>query len=103
MLLYADFRFAADLDTWEQQLQASPFAVDTCLDISPCVLRGMEANSARSSSLVRRHLPSFLHRAGDGFAGVKGSGIYNSLRGRQLSYRAYRLCKPASRIPASSA
>lgn len=102
LLLYADFRFAADLDGWERQLQASPLVVDTCIDISPCVLRGMEANSARSSSLVRRHLPSFLHKAGDGFAGVKGSGIYNSLRERQLSYRAYRLCKPASRTPASS-
>jgi ubiquinone/menaquinone biosynthesis C-methylase UbiE len=92
---YADFRFHTDVLTWENQIASSPLQVVKMNDISDCVLRGMEMNSARSTSLVKRHLPKFLHRAGEGFAGVKGSGIYNALQKGELSYRSYLLQRPS--------
>lgn len=93
-LLYADFRFAPDLPRWERALAAGPLTIKSQTDISRCVLRGMDLNSARSTSLVHRHLPKILHKVGNGFAGVKGSGIYNALERGELSYRVYHLMRP---------
>ena len=57
------------------------------------VLRGMERNSQRSQELVGRHLPAFLRRVGNEFAGVQGSQVYRDLQRGELSYRMYRFTK----------
>jgi ubiquinone/menaquinone biosynthesis C-methylase UbiE len=88
-LLYADFRFSEGISDWEHALEKAPLKIKQSRDISGEVLRGMEANSARSSALLNRKLPKFLHDLGRDFAGVKGSRVYNALERRQLSYRSY--------------
>ena len=53
----------------------------------------MERNSQRSQELVGRHLPAFLRRVGNEFAGVQGSQVYRDLQRGELSYRMYRFTK----------
>lgn len=94
--LYADFRFSEDLPAWDAALASAPLAMRRSRDISADVLRGMNANSARSEALIARHLPKFLHSLGRDFAGIRGSRVYNALQQGALSYRAYCFEKPAT-------
>ncbi len=87
--LYADFRFSDGLPAWEQALASAPMQLVQSRVINPEVLRGMDANSARSQALIVRHLPKFLHPLGRDFAGIKGSRIYAALQRGGLSYRSY--------------
>ena len=91
--LYADFRFAQGFASWDAELAASPLTLRSTRDISAEVLRGMRQNSARSTKLIVRHLPRFLHALGRDFAGIEGSRIYEALRCGEVSYRSYRLEK----------
>lgn len=87
--LYADFRFREGLADWEKALAGAPLQLVQTRVINAEVLRGMDANSARSESLIVRHLPEFLQGLGRDFAGIRGSRIYAALRRGDLSYRSY--------------
>jgi SAM-dependent methyltransferase len=87
--LYADFRFQDRMAEWEQAITAAPLKLLHTRNINAEVLRGMGLNSARSSELVTRHLPGFLHSIARDFAGTKGSRVYNALNSGELSYRSY--------------
>lgn len=96
--LYADFRFrdgesGGDFAAWEAALAAAPLQMVRSELINDGVRRGMDLNSARSQSLIARHLPPFLHGLGRDFAGTRGSRIYNALAAGQLSYRCYCFTK----------
>ncbi len=91
--LYADFRFADGIPLWESALANAPLKLLQVREISAEVLRGMECNSARSSELLDKKLPKFLHSLGRDFAGVKGSRVYNALQTGELSYRSYCFLK----------
>jgi ubiquinone/menaquinone biosynthesis C-methylase UbiE len=87
--LYADFRFSDGLEKWETAMENAPLMLKQSQDISAGVLRGMDANSARSLELLDKKLPKFLHSLGRDFAGVQGSRVYNALLDGSLSYRSY--------------
>lgn len=87
--LYADFRFASGFAEWEAALAAAPLTLRSTRDISAEVLRGMRQNSVRSTELIVRHLPKFLHALGRDFAGIEGSRIYEALTLGEVSYRSY--------------
>jgi hypothetical protein len=91
--LYADFRFNDSIPAWEAAIAECPMKTEITTDIGPCVIRGLDRNSASSQALLDRKLPRFLHQLGRDFAGVKGSRVYNALVEGQLSYRSYRLAK----------
>jgi ubiquinone/menaquinone biosynthesis C-methylase UbiE len=91
--LYADFRFNAGLAEWESALAAAPLALRQQREINAEVLRGMDRNSVRSTALIVRHLPRFLHTVGRDFAGIEGSRVYTAFKERQASYRSYRFEK----------
>jgi hypothetical protein len=57
------------------------------------VLRGLQKNSARSTEIINRHLPSFARRFGREFAVVDGSLFYNDLERGDISYRTFLLTK----------
>jgi len=95
--LYADFRFKDRFAEWEQAIASAPLHILRTRDINNEVLRGMSRNSPRSFDLVKRHLPKFLHSLGRDFAGIKGSRVYNALKGGELSYRSYCLEKAGDR------
>ena len=97
-LLYADFRFgdgviSGGFSAWEKALASAPLTMRQHRIINAEVLRGMDRNSERSEQLILRHLPSFLHRLGRDFAGVRGSRIYDGLVRDELSYRSYCFVK----------
>lgn len=87
-LLYADFRFADGMQSWDKDFSSSPLEHVCTRDIGVEVRRGMDRNSARSLDLVQRHLPKFLHGLGRDFAGVQGSRIYRALAEGELTYRS---------------
>lgn len=95
--LYADFRFESGVAEWEADLAAAPLRRGSGRGINAEVLRGMERNSARSQSLIERHLPRGLHGLGRDFAGVTGSRIHAAVREGRLSYRSYAFEKPRER------
>lgn len=91
---YADFRFENGIAEWEKAIAECPLEIHGMSDIGPCVIRGLEQNSASSQALLDRRLPRFLHGLGRDFAGVKGSRVYNALVEGKLSYRSYHFVKP---------
>lgn len=91
--LYADFRFADQIEGWEAAIAAAPLAVLNMQDIREQVLRGMTLNAPRSEALVRDCLPRFLHGPGRDFAGVPGSRVHEALRAGEMSYRSWVLRK----------
>jgi len=91
--VYADFRFRDGLADWERAIAGAPLRLEHSQLINAEVLRGMDANSARSLALITKHLPKFLHPLGRDFAGVRGSRIYNALQDGSLSYRSYRFAR----------
>lgn len=93
--LYADFRFKDGIPAWEEAIAGCGLQIENMTDIGPCVIRGLDTNSASSQALLDRKLPKFLHNLGRDFAGVKGSRVYNALVEGNLSYRSYHLVKPA--------
>jgi len=93
--LYADFRFAQSIPAWEEAIAGCGMEIESTADIGPCVIRGLEKNSAGSQTLLDRKLPKFLHNLGRDFAGVKGSRVYNALVEGGLSYRSYCFVKSA--------
>jgi len=58
------------------------------------VLRGMNRNSDRSTALIVRHLPNWMHNLGRDFAGIRGSRIYSALERGDVSYRSFHFAKP---------
>jgi ubiquinone/menaquinone biosynthesis C-methylase UbiE len=91
--LYADFRFEDGIPSWENAIARCCMEWVATTDIGPCVIRGLEKNSARSQTLLDKKLPKFLHNLGRDFAGIKGSRIYNALVENRLSYRSYHFVK----------
>jgi len=89
--LYADFRFANELDDWLTAVEevAPDLEVVCHRDISQDVLRGMNLNAEPSLALVNDCLPRFLHSLGRDFAGVPGARVYEALRSGELSYRSW--------------
>lgn len=87
--LYADFRFRDGLAEWERALAQTSMQIIQTRDICAEVLRGMEANAARSEALICQRLPRSLHMLGRDFAGIPGSRVYEALRSGELSYRSW--------------
>ncbi len=93
--LYADFRFPEGIAPWEAALTVAPLTRCRTRIINPEVLRGLEQNSARSTELIVRHLPKWLHALGRDFAGVQGSRIHAAVKSGEMSYRSFCFQKPA--------
>jgi ubiquinone/menaquinone biosynthesis C-methylase UbiE len=91
--LYADFRFRDSLADWDRAITGSPLQLVSSHSINAEVLRGMDANSARSEALIARHLPKFFHALGRDFAGIRGSRVYNALQDGSLAYRCYHFTR----------
>ncbi|MCX6953493.1 MAG: class I SAM-dependent methyltransferase [Verrucomicrobia bacterium] len=93
VFLYADFRFNQGLAEWESALAAAPLTLRASRLINAEVLRGMNRNSERSTALIVRHLPGWMHGLGRDFAGIKGSRVYAALERGELTYRSYHFQK----------
>src|SRR5690606_39272967 len=54
--LYADVRFRESIPAWESAIADCPLEMNQIADIGPCVIRGLEKNSARSQAMLDRKL-----------------------------------------------
>ncbi len=92
--LYADFRFSEDLPGWLEALGSTPLELVHAQDITADVQRGLDANAARSLTLITRCLPRWMQAYGRDFAGIPGSFVYNAFKNGQAFYHSYCFVKP---------
>jgi hypothetical protein len=62
-------------------------------NITPNVLKAMEANDAEKLGLIRQYAPKILHSWLKQFAAVKGSTIFNAFQSGEMVYLSYILQK----------
>ena len=78
---------------WKRDLSSTPLQIRGTREINREVLRGLDQNSERSTRLIVRHLPGFLHSLGRDFAGIKGSRVYNAVQNGGLVYQSWHFEK----------
>lgn len=91
--LYADFRAAGELETWEQQLTDSGLEILESEDITPKVVVAMDADHDRKAALISGIFQRWLVPSFREFAGLRGSQIYNAFSSGSVVYRRYLLKK----------
>ncbi|NBX34407.1 class I SAM-dependent methyltransferase [bacterium] len=93
---HADLRYRSGVEEWVLALAMHPrLRLDEMRLINPEVIRGMELNTPRYETMVRRALPRLLHRLALDFAGVKGSRLHRDAISGEMSYRSFKLTKKA--------
>jgi len=87
--LYTDARFAKHIPDWEKDLDNAPMRMESHVDITPEVMRGMERNSQEWPDVVDRRVLRFLFGLARDNEHVKNSQVYRNLQSGKLSYRMY--------------
>jgi SAM-dependent methyltransferase len=93
--LYADFRNRNMVDSWRGTLQRSGLSVVAQTDITPNVVRALDAENDRKVALLDRVVPRILHRSVQDFAAVRGSQMYDAFFTRSLAYISFIAKKSA--------
>ena len=91
--LSADFRTKERKQLLHKQLVESGLEIVKEEDITPNVLKAMDANDDEKLQLIRQLVPGLLHKPFKQFAGVKGSKIYRSFSSGDMVYVSYALRK----------
>jgi ubiquinone/menaquinone biosynthesis C-methylase UbiE len=91
-LLIACFEDASKGVFPRQALQRSRLRRVREEDITPCVVRAMDLDSARREGLAQKLVPPFLRGLAGEFAGVRGTALYESFAkgGSPYLYFVYR-------------
>lgn len=91
--LYADIRYADEIDAWEADLANIPMRLVSERVINAEVMRGLEQN--RFVDQITRRLPNIalLRRIADDYAGGPGSLIHRRLANGEASYRLFCFAK----------
>lgn len=87
--LYADLRWAEDVPVWDEQIRRSGLTLVEQEDITDGVLRSLELDEERKLSALRTRFRSGSRafRRWAGWAGMRGSSVYNAFARRELIYR----------------
>jgi ubiquinone/menaquinone biosynthesis C-methylase UbiE len=93
--LYADYRGHGQIAALRQQLLDAGFNVLTDERIGEQVVKALELDQERKSSLIEQKVPRFLRPSFHYFAASLGSEMYQSLRSGAVDYRSFVLCKGA--------
>lgn len=91
--LYADIRYADEIDAWETDLAAMPLRLISRTVINAEVMRGLERN--RLYDQITRRLPkvAVLRGIANDYAGGRGSLIYRRLENGEASYQVFCFAK----------
>lgn len=73
--LYADMRYATELDTWHKQLEATGLVLLREVDISENVIAALELEKERRIQLVQENVPKILFTPFFQLIGVTGGGL----------------------------
>jgi ubiquinone/menaquinone biosynthesis C-methylase UbiE len=93
---YADLRYPGQTAGWVEALATHPkLRLEAMRLINPEVIRGMELNTPRYRAMVAAAFPRCLQALTLDFAGVTGSRIHRDAVSGDLSYRSFRLTRPA--------
>jgi SAM-dependent methyltransferase len=86
LLLFADFRFRDDTVRLRRQLRSSRFRLLKEQAITRNVVGALEREHEHRLAFMRRKVPAILRTPFLRFAGVRGTPIYEMLRGGQAEY-----------------
>lgn len=92
--LFADFRDRDRIAELDEQLGRSGMTLVDKTDITPNALRALDLDHEERMALIRKTVPSFLLKAAQEFAGIKGSHIYDRFRLGITIYHSFVLLKP---------
>ena len=97
--VYTDFRDVHMVDDWHAQLHGSGLELAWHLDITPNVGAAMdiEGKHAAVKEMNTTTLPDDMHQAFEGFAGLRGSAIFEGLQSRETIYHAFQFVKPGAK------
>lgn len=96
--LFADFRYRSEQEILATQLRQSGLEMVKTENITPNVLKAMEANDEEKLTLIRQYAPKILHKWLKQFAAVKGSSIFNAFQSGEMVYLSYTLRKKEARV-----
>jgi ubiquinone/menaquinone biosynthesis C-methylase UbiE len=91
--LYADYRVQGQIAAWRQRILEAGFTVLMDERIGDQVVRALDLDQERKSSLIEQKVPQFLRPSFHYFAASPGSEMYQSLRSGVVDYRSFVLCK----------
>jgi ubiquinone/menaquinone biosynthesis C-methylase UbiE len=84
--LFADFRHGGDVNLLRSQMINSGLTLIHEEDITPNIIRGMELDRERKSSLIGQISPKWLVKSAQNFAGEKNSYIWRGLTSGNSRY-----------------
>jgi ubiquinone/menaquinone biosynthesis C-methylase UbiE len=91
----ADFRSAADLPEFLQQLSSSAMTLVEDEDITANVFKALEADSAAKLAVIDAIGPGLLRKPLQRFSATEGTQIFDSMRSGETTYLRCLLHKPA--------
>jgi SAM-dependent methyltransferase len=100
--LYADMRFAEEIDAWMAAIRRSGLMLDLVEDITANVVKALALDGRRRSADNRRLTIWPLRRALSTFAGTEGTRYPTLLRSGRLRYLRFVLRKPEQAVPMPS-
>lgn len=93
-LLISDMRWKEDSEQLFRDIEAAGFTIEQCEECSRNVVAALEADDERRKALITGRVPGFMARAFGEFAGVKGSGRYESFNNGTMRYWTIKAVKP---------
>jgi ubiquinone/menaquinone biosynthesis C-methylase UbiE len=92
--LYADMRYAEELEVWQMQLKNTGLKLISEENISPNVIRALALLRERRIKLIQRYIPKILHDPFADFAGIAGAGLVPGIpMTGERTYKSYVLQK----------
>ena len=73
--VYADIRYAEELEAWQSQLKNTGLELLKEENIAPNVIRALELEKERRINLIQRYAPRVLHGILTNFAGIDGANL----------------------------
>ena len=87
--MFADFRNREQLAELEEQLEQSGLRRVAYENITPNVIKALDADHGRRFAHIQRGVPKFLHSLLREFAGNKDTWIYNGFHTGKIVYQNY--------------
>ena len=89
--LFTDFRYDHKMESMMEKITASGLKITKTRNINKEVIKALDLDHERRSSLVKKLTPKMVHKVGHGFAGAIGSPTYNKLSSGEFVYFSYVL------------
>jgi ubiquinone/menaquinone biosynthesis C-methylase UbiE len=93
--LFTDFRFDHEMEDLKKMLHLTDLRLVTEKLITRNVVLALDRDNARRQGLIKKMIPSFLHKVAYNFAGVPGSETHNRFATGKYEYITYIMQKRA--------